>query len=158
MRELHITGPRSVEWREAPDPGLEGDGEALVRPVAVAMCDLDGGFLTGMVPIAEPFPLGHECVAEVVEVGDAVTGAAPGDLVVVPFQISCGECWDCRVGHTGSCTAVQRGSAYGMKPLGGDWGGALSDRLRVPFADAMLVPVPDGLDPVALASVADNVP
>jgi alcohol dehydrogenase len=45
-----------------------------------------------------------------------------------------------------------------MQPLGGDWGGALADVLRVPFADAMLVPLPEGLDPVALASVADNVP
>jgi alcohol dehydrogenase len=45
-----------------------------------------------------------------------------------------------------------------MKPLGGDWGGALADRLRVPFADAMLVPMPAGVDPVAVASVADNVP
>jgi alcohol dehydrogenase len=45
-----------------------------------------------------------------------------------------------------------------MQPLGGDWGGALADVLRVPFADAMLVPLSDGLDPVALASVADNVP
>jgi alcohol dehydrogenase len=45
-----------------------------------------------------------------------------------------------------------------MQPLGGDWGGALADVLRVPFADAMLVPLTAGLDPIALASVADNVP
>jgi threonine dehydrogenase-like Zn-dependent dehydrogenase len=45
-----------------------------------------------------------------------------------------------------------------MQPLGGPWGGALADVLRVPFADAMLVPLGDGLDPVAVASVADNVP
>ena len=49
------------------------------------------------------------------------------------------------------------GSAYGMRPLGGDWGGALADVLRVPFADAMLVPLPAGAQPEALASVADNV-
>lgn len=158
MRQLEITGPRAVRWSDVPAPRLGGDGEALVRPLAVAMCDLDAAFLTGLVPVADPFPLGHECVAEVVEVGDAVTGVAPGDAVVVPFQISCGECEPCRAGHTASCTAVPRGSAYGMRPLGGDWGGALADLLRVPFADAMLVGIPDGVDPVALASVADNVP
>ena len=157
MRQLEITGPRAVEWREAPAPALQGDGEALVRPLAVAMCDLDAAFLTGVVPVAEPFPLGHECIAEVIDVGHAVTVAAPGDRVVVPFQISCGACFACAAGHTASCRTVPRGSAYGMKPLGGDWGGALADALRVPFADPMLVPLPAGLEPAAVASVADNV-
>jgi threonine dehydrogenase-like Zn-dependent dehydrogenase len=157
MRQLEITGARSVEWREAPAPLLQGDGEALVRPLAVAMCDLDAVFLSGAVPIAEPFALGHECVAEVLEVGDAVTTIAPGDRVVVPFQISCGTCAACVLGRTASCRTVPRGSAYGMKPLGGDWGGALSDVLRVPYADAMLVTLPQGADPAGLASVADNV-
>src|SRR2546430_1268921 len=154
VRQLEITRARSVEGRDAPRPALGGDGEALVRPLAVAMCDLDAAFLSGRVPIAEPFPLGHECVGEVVEVGDAVRAVAPGDVVVVPFQISCGACAACAAGHTGSCTAVPRGSAYGMKPLGGDWGGALADVVRVPFADAMLVVLPEGIDPVAVASVA----
>ena len=129
-----------------------------MRPLAVAMCDLDAAFLSGVVPIAEPFPLGHECVAEVLETGDAVRGVVPGDVVVVPFQISCGECAACVAGRTGSCRTVPRGSAYGMQPLGGPWGGALADVLRVPFADAMLVALADDVDPVAVASVADNVP
>jgi threonine dehydrogenase-like Zn-dependent dehydrogenase len=158
MRQLEITGARSVEWREVPAPALEGDGEALVRPLAVALCDLDSGWLLGAVPVGEPFPFGHECIAEVVEVGDAVSGVAPGDVVVVPFQISCGSCAACTAGNTGSCLSVPRGSAYGMKPLGGDWGGALADLVRVPFADAMLIPLPDGIEPAAAASVPDNVP
>ena len=49
-----------------------------MRPLAVAMCDLDAVFLSGAIPIAEPFPLGHECVAEVIEVGDAVRGVKAG--------------------------------------------------------------------------------
>ena len=157
MRQLEITGERSVEWREAEAPALRGDGEALVRPLAVAMCDLDAAFLTGAIPAGDPFPLGHECVAEVADVGDGVKSVVPGDRVIVPFQISCGACAACAAGHTGSCVTVPRGSAYGMRPLGGDWGGALSERVRVPFADAMLVPLPAGVEPAALASVADNV-
>ncbi|MEA2347151.1 MAG: hypothetical protein QOG62_938 [Thermoleophilaceae bacterium] len=158
MRELQITGARAVEWRDVPAPAIEADVQALVRPLAVALCDLDSVFLAGTIPVAEPFAMGHECVAEVIEVGDSVTSVVPGDRVLVPFQISCGECPSCRAGHTGSCSAVPRGSAYGMKPLGGDWGGALADSFRVPFADAMLLPFPDAQDPAALASVADNVP
>lgn len=158
MRQLEITGARAVRWAEVAAPSLQGDGEALVRPLAVAMCDLDAGWLAGVIPFQEPFPLGHECAAEVIEVGDSVRTVAPGDIVVVPFQISCGACDACRAGRSGNCTTVPRGSAYGMQPLGGPWGGALADVLRVPFADAMLVPLADGLDPVAVASVADNVP
>src|SRR5918999_2765756 len=158
MRQLEITGKSTVRWADAPAPALEGDGEALVRPLAVAMCDLDAAWLAGLIPVGDPFPLGHECIAEVVDAGDAVTAAAPGDVVVVPFQISCGACEACAAGHTGNCRTVPRGSAYGMQPLGGAWGGALADVLRVPYADAMLVPLAAGLDPVAVASVADNVP
>lgn len=158
MRQLEITGARTVRWVDAEAPALEGDGQALVRPLAVALCDLDAAWLGGLIPVGDPFPLGHECIAEVIEVGDAVAGVAPGDVVVVPFQISCGDCAACLAGNTANCRTVPPGSAYGMQPLGGPWGGALADVLRVPFADAMLVPLPDGLDPAAVASVADNVP
>ena len=157
MRQLEITGAHSVEWRERAAPALQGDGEALVRPLAVALCDLDAAFLGGVIPVADAFAFGHECVAEVLDVGDAVRTVRPGDRVVVPFQISCGTCVACAAGRTANCRTVPRGSAYGMQPLGGDWGGALADVLRVPFADAMLVPLPAGAEPAALASVADNV-
>jgi alcohol dehydrogenase len=46
---------------------------------------------------------------------------------------------------------------YGFGVGGGHWGGAVSDELSVPYADAMLVPLPAGIEPAAAASVADNV-
>src|SRR3954447_23897144 len=157
MRQLEITGAHAVRWNEVTTPALQGDGDALVRPLAVAMCDLDAVWLGGAVPIAEPFPLGHECIAEGMQTGDEVASVAVGDIVVVPFQISCGACAACAAGRTGNCDTVPRGSAYGMQPLGGPWGGALADVLRVPFADAMLVPLAAGIEPVAVASLPDNV-
>ena len=112
----------------------------------------------GVMPLELPFAFGHECVAEVAEVGDAVSSVKPGDLVSVPFQISCGECARCRAGHTGNCDAVPRLSTYGM-PFGEQrFGGFLSDAAKVPFADAMLVPVPEGIEPAAVASLSDNIP
>jgi threonine dehydrogenase-like Zn-dependent dehydrogenase len=157
MRELNFIEAGKLEWRDAPDPRLEGGGEALVRPVAVATCDLDKVFVQGLAPVERPFPFGHEGVAEVVEVGDAVEGFAPGDLVSVPFQVACGECTTCRRGFTGNCERVERLSMYGL-PIGKNWGGFLSDAVRVPFADAMLVPVPEGVEPAAIASLSDNIP
>src|SRR5262245_60984501 len=145
-----------MEWREAPAPRLSSDGAALVRPRVVATCDLDALIISGKSPFPPPFPVGHECVAEVVEVGDTVRAVRPGQRVSVPFQISCGECERCRRGLTGNCTSVAFMSSYGFGPAVEQWGGFLSDTVCVPYADHMLVPVPDGLEPAAVASASDN--
>jgi alcohol dehydrogenase len=158
MRQLTFVEPRDVEWRDVPDPALQGAGEALVRPVVVANCDLDRLIISGRFPVPGPFALGHEFIAEVIDVGDAVARVRPDDTVIVPFQVSCGTCDRCMAGLTGSCREVKRGSAYGLGPLGrGEWGGALSDIVRVPYADAMLVQL-GAVDPLALASCSDNIP
>jgi len=88
MRQLTFIQPHVVEWREVTDPVLQGGGEALVRPVVVANCDLDRPIISGRFPVPGPFALGHEFIAEVVDVGDAVATVAPGDTVIVPFQVS----------------------------------------------------------------------
>jgi threonine dehydrogenase-like Zn-dependent dehydrogenase len=156
MRQLTFVEPGKLEWWDVDEPRLAGDREALVRPVAVSTCDLDAAIVHGRAPLEGPFPIGHEGVAEVVDAGDAA-GFEPGAVVSLPFQISCGECDRCRRGQTGHCESVPRLSAYGMAPLGGDWGGFLSDLVRVPYADYMLVPFPEGAQPEAAASVSDNV-
>jgi threonine dehydrogenase-like Zn-dependent dehydrogenase len=156
MRQLQFIEKGKLEWREAPDPKLEGDGEAIVRPVALATCDIDVAFVQGRFP-AQSFAFGHECVAEVTDVGDAVKTVKPGDLVSVPFQISCGACARCRAGQSGNCESVSRLSTYGL-PIGEDYGGFASDSVRVPFPDAMLVPIPDGVSPASVASLSDNIP
>ncbi len=74
--------------------------------------------------------------------------------VVVPWHICCGDCEQCRAGLTASCLEA-RSACFGL-PLGGHWGGLFSDLVRVPYADAMLVKLPYGLDPVLVASAGDN--
>jgi threonine dehydrogenase-like Zn-dependent dehydrogenase len=158
MQRLMLIGPGQVRWEDAPEPELAGPGGALVRPVAVATCDLDVAVLAGRYPLAGPYPFGHEAVAEVVRIGPEVAAVEPGDLVVVPFQISCGQCPPCLHGRTGNCAAHPRMSTYGLGVMGGlDWGGLLADLAFVPHADAMLVPLPDGVDPLAVASASDNI-
>src|SRR5262245_32287514 len=154
MRALTFLGPGKLEWREAPDPVLRGPKEAVVRPVASTTCDLDRALVAGRAPLPGPFALGHECVAEVVEVGEGVRSLRPGQLVVVPWHICCGECDRCRAGLTASCRAVTPRAMYGT-PIGGDWGGLFSELVHVPFADAMLVPVPPGVPAATVASASD---
>jgi threonine dehydrogenase-like Zn-dependent dehydrogenase len=131
MQQLTFMEPGRLAWQEVPTATLKGDGEAIVRPVAVANCDLDGLMFKGLVPVAAPFAVGHEFIAEVVEVGPSVTSARPGDRVIVPFQVSCGVCDRCRRGLTANCQAVERGSAYGL----GRWG-APSGAGRYPISCA----------------------
>jgi len=157
MRELTYVARRTAEWREVPDPVLQSDRDAIVAPVAATSCDVDLMILAGHGPLAPPFAIGHECIARVVDVGEAITHVSPGDLVVVPWAISCGRCASCRSGLPAHCTSVPHMAMFGA-PLGGNWGGLFSDLVRVPWADAMLVPLPAGLDPVAMASASDNWP
>jgi len=157
LRQLTFVKPGRLEWWDVPEPTLQGAAEAIVRPLAVARCDLDVSIVAGKAPVAGPFPFGHEFVAEIVSLGDAVTGFNPGQRVVVPYHISCGQCERCRRGLTARCSTAPLRAMYGLGALGGgEWGGALSDLVRVPFADGMLVPVPDGVEPDAIASVGDN--
>ncbi len=147
-----------MEWREVPEPRLEGGGDALVRPLAVARCEIDPFLVRGLFPAKGPFALGHEAIAEIVAIDDGVRRLAVGQRVVVSFQVSCGRCAACGEGHTAICDRYPTLSDYGMQPLSGvEYGGMLSDLVRVPHAEAMLHPIPLGADPVALASVADNV-
>jgi alcohol dehydrogenase len=159
VRQLTFKGAGRLEWEEVPAPTLSGGGDALVRPLAVATCDLDAALVAGRAPLPGPFAFGHEFVAEVLAVAPDVEGVRRGDRVIVPFQISCGVCERCRRGLTGSCSTAGAGAAYGMAPIARrEWGGALSDVVRVPYADAMLIALPSTTDPAAVASVSDNVP
>jgi len=82
----------------------------------------------------------------------AEQGVAVGDRVVVPFQISCRTCRECRRGVTSSCGSVPLTAMCGLGPLAGlDGGGFMSDLVLVPYADAMLVPLPATVDPIAVA-------
>jgi alcohol dehydrogenase len=157
MRALTAAPGGRLRWRETAAPPAPGPLGAVVHPVAASTCDMDCPVALGATPILLPLHLGHECVAEVLSVGEQVRTVRPGQRVVVPFQINCGECAPCRAGHTGNCASVPPLSMYGFGLGTGHWGGAFSDELAVPYADAMLVALPDGIDPAAAASVADNV-
>jgi threonine dehydrogenase-like Zn-dependent dehydrogenase len=158
MQQLTCTAPGNVSWQEVDEPRALGAVEALVRPLAVARCDIDLFLASGFIPSRGPFALGHECVAEIAALGDAVSWLRVGQKVVVAFQVSCGVCSTCRDGHTGNCNEYPVLSDYGMQPLSGvEYGGMLADLVHIPHAAAMLQPVPEGIDPVALGSVSDNV-
>ena len=182
MNQLTYVKKGLLQWREVASPSLETPEDVLVRPFVASRCDGDSIFLfhdlsralragaaihvidpmicaLGQNPFEGPFPYGHECIAEVIACGENVTKLAVGQHVIVPWAVSCGSCATCRRGFTSKCERrASTVSGYGFgKPTGG-FGGMVSDLLRVPFADHMLVPVPAGIDPIAIASASDNIP
>ena len=114
MRELQLIRSGRLAWREREHPALEDAGDAIVRPFLAGRCDgdtlpihrpvsraLQAGIalgaidpvvacICGRVPFKGPFGIGHECVAEVVAVGVAVEQVRVGQVVVVPWAVSCG--------------------------------------------------------------------
>ncbi len=158
MQQFTFLGPHKFEWHEVPSPRIENGGQAIVRPLAVTRCDLDLYIANGVIKMKDkPFAFGHEIAGEVIDLGDEVKGVRPGDRVVVPFQISCGSCENCRRGLTNACTSVPAYSAYGLAQSSGrEWGGGLSDYIMVPFADAMLVKIPDNVSLPVAAAISDN--
>jgi alcohol dehydrogenase len=157
MRQLTFISPGKFEWWEVPAPELASDTDAIVAPLTIARCDLDLYLAIGHPNYPGPFAFGHETIAQVVDAGTKA-GVTPGQKVIVPFQISCGVCAPCQRGWTNSCASVPFAAAFGLKPSSGtEFGGALSDFMRVPYANFMLVPLPEGIDPVAAASLSDNI-
>lgn len=157
MRALTVGPGGRFDFEDVPAPPPPGPEGAIVHPIAIATCDLDRPMALGATPFPLPLHFGHECVAEVLSVGERVTDFSAGERVVVPYQISCGSCRPCLAGHQGNCVSVPPVSMYGFGVGGGHWGGAVSDQLAVPYADAMLVALPPQIEPAAAASVADNV-
>lgn len=156
MRQMVFEGARQARWVEGAEPRLTGDRAALVRPMAVSTCDMDAVALSGLIRFRGGTPLGHEGVGVVVDVGDQVGRHAPGDVVVIPWQISCGTCSRCARGQDSHCETVPPGSCYGWGPHVTRWGGFLADLVEVPYADHMLVPLPAGMSPAAGAGLGDN--
>jgi threonine dehydrogenase-like Zn-dependent dehydrogenase len=99
MKALTWHGKRDVRIDEVPDPAIEKPTDAVVRITTTAICGSDLHLYEVMGPfIEEGDVLGHEPMGIVEAVGDEVTELAPGDRVVIPFQISCGRCFMCEQG------------------------------------------------------------
>lgn len=155
MKRMIFVEPGRLDWENVPPPSVQGGGEAIVRPIVMGRCDLDRLYVSGRMPLPQGAPIGHEIIGEIVAVGeDAARIFHIGQRVIVPAQISCGACRMCVAGETGRCEAVPLGASYGMGRAG-DFGGGVAERVHVPFAKGMLVPLPDAADPVAMIGLAD---
>ncbi|GAA1138906.1 formaldehyde dehydrogenase, glutathione-independent [Nesterenkonia lutea] len=153
-------GPGIVELIDTPFPTFElQDGPGvnpenvgrkvphgvILRTVATNICGSDQHMVRGRTTAPVDLVLGHEITGEVIEVGPDVEFIEVGDIVSVPFNISCGRCRNCKEQKTGICLRVnpdRPGSAYGYVDMGG-WVGGQAEFVLVPYADWNLLRFPD---------------
>lgn len=152
---LVLTGPRTLERRAFPLPDLTPDS-ARLRIEACGLCGTDHEQYSGHLAAPFSFIPGHEIVGVVEEVGDAAAarwGVTEGQRVAVEVFRSCRECEPCARGEYRRCVRNGLATMFGFVDADiepGLWGG-YGTHLHLP-SDAMLLPIPDDLDPV-LATV-----
>lgn len=149
MKAVVWNGTRDVRTETVPDPEIEQPDDAVIRVTSSGLCGSDLHLYEVLGPFMNQGDiLGHEPMGIVEETGTAVTGLAPGDRVVVPFQISCDQCPMCEVGLQTQCdnTRVEEQGTgarlFGYSALYGSVPGAQAEYLRVPRAQANTIPVP----------------
>jgi threonine dehydrogenase-like Zn-dependent dehydrogenase len=151
VKALTFHGKRDVRVDTVPDPAIEGPTDAIIRVTSSGICGSDLHLYEVMGPfIDEGDILGHEPMGIVEEVGSEVEHIAPGDRVVIPFNISCGNCFMCDQGLQSQCETTQvrdegSGAAlFGYTKLYGQVPGGQAEFLRVPQAQYGPIKVPEG--------------
>src|SRR4051794_18961271 len=165
MRALTWHGKRDVRVDTVPDPAIQDPKDAIVRITTTAICGSDLHLYEVLGPFLSPGDiLGHEPMGIVEEVGAEVTDLRPGDRVVMPFQIACGDCYMCATGLQTQCETTQvreqgmGAMLYGYTKLYGEVPGGQAELLRVPHAGYSAIKVPEGPPDERFVYLSDVLP
>lgn len=172
MKAVCWHGKRNIQVDTVPDPGLINPRDAIVKVSLTAICGSDLHLYNGYVPTMKDGDImGHEFMGEVVETGSAVTNLRPGDRVVVPFPISCGNCWYCQHDLWALCDNSNPNSyllekafgdtgagIFGYSHLYGGYAGGQAEYVRVPYADVGPAKVAEGLTDEQVIFLTDIFP
>jgi threonine dehydrogenase-like Zn-dependent dehydrogenase len=173
MKALVWHGKEDIRCDTVTDPEIEEPRDAIVKVTSCAICGSDLHLFHNFVPAMLPGDImGHEMMGEVVEVGPGVDGKLKkGDRIVVPFTIICGECDQCKRGNFSVCERTNRNKhiadkvfghttagLFGYTHITGGYPGGQAEYLRVPFADATHIKIPDGLSDEQALFLGDILP
>jgi threonine dehydrogenase-like Zn-dependent dehydrogenase len=172
MKAVCWYGTGDVRVETVPEPTILNPRDAIIKVTLSAICGSDVHLYDGCIPTMRAGDiLGHECMGEVVEVGSAVQNLRPGDRVVVPFAIACGQCFFCQRELWSLCdnsnpNAWMAEKVYGYSGSGlfgyshmyGGYAGGQAEYIRVPFADVGPVKIPAGLRDEQVLFLSDIFP
>lgn len=171
MKAVCWCGKENVQVEKVPDPEIQEPQDAIIRVTATAICGSDLHLYGGFIPqMRKGDVLGHEFMGEVVEAGSD-SPLKKGDRVVVPFDISCGECWYCKQSLFSLCQrsnpdaeklAKMYGYAgaglFGYSHLYGGYSGGQAEYVRVPYSGVGPIKVPDSLSDEQVLFLSDIFP
>jgi threonine dehydrogenase-like Zn-dependent dehydrogenase len=173
MRALTWQGKHDVRVETVPDPEIVNPRDAIIRVTSAAICGSDLHLYDGYIPgMRAGDILGHENMGEVVEAGPKST-LEKGLRVVVPFNISCGDCFFCKKEQFSACDnsnpaetadpseigyGHSMGGAFGYSHLTGGYAGGQAEYLRVPYSDIGPIVVPDDMDDDRALFLSDILP
>jgi threonine dehydrogenase-like Zn-dependent dehydrogenase len=172
MKALRWYGKGDVRVEEVPEPDIIDERDILIRITSTAICGSDLHLYNALMPdMQKGDVLGHEPMGVVVDVGDSVAKIHLGDRVVVPFTISCGDCFFCKKGLFSLCdtsnpNAEVARKAMGQSPAGlfgyshmlGGFAGGQAEYMRVPFADVGPIKIPSGMPDDQVLFLSDIFP
>ncbi len=151
MKALTWQGVSDVRVDTVPDPTIQKPDDIIVRITTTGLCGSDLHLYTVLAPYLDAGDvLGHEPMGIVEAVGAEVTELSVGDRVVIPFNVSCGDCWMCGHGLHSQCETTQvheygtGASLFGYTKLYGQVPGGQAELLRVPFGNFLPIKVPHG--------------
>lgn len=152
MKGYVYLGEGRTELRELPIP-RPGHGEALVRMRLASICATDLKIIDGRFPVEAPRVIGHEFVGELVELGPGVEDYEIGARVLVHVDTPCGTCFECLANPQGR--GCHRHGSLAAFHLGVLRDGAHAEYVVVPFAQANLGVIPDGVSDEQAVMLAD---
>ncbi len=144
MKAVSFEGTRNMSVSDHPKPKLKSPTDALLRVTTSGICGSDLHMYDGRTPLEEGTVVGHEIMGVIESVGEAVQSIKKGDRVVLPFNISCGFCFNCHRGHTEACLTMNPEAphaAYGYAGMGPYQGGQ-AEFVLVPYADFNCLKLP----------------
>ena len=151
MKAVIFHGPHKIGLEDRPIPQIQKPTDILVRVIYSALCGSELHVYRGHQKSPTGFIMGHEFTGTIVESGPDVKNFKPGDQIVSPFTVSCGECFYCTKGYSSRCERVE---LYGTPGLDG----AQAEYVRVPLADSTAMKAPEEIDDKALVLMADIFP
>jgi S-(hydroxymethyl)glutathione dehydrogenase / alcohol dehydrogenase len=151
MKAVTFQGIKEVQVKEVQDPKIEKADDMIIKLTTTAICGSDLHLIHGMVPnMPQDFIIGHEPMGIVEEVGPEVTKLKKGDRVIIPFNISCGECFFCTHELESQCDNSNphgdMGAYFGYSETTGGYAGGQAEYMRVPYANFTSFKVPDNCE------------